>query len=67
MEMSDWLHSQVERHGRVAYYPFRPLALEGGPWQIRRAHDQEIIAEGLTLGVARARCNALNAKELVDG
>lgn len=63
--MSDWLHQQVERHGRVAYYPFKTW--HAARWQIRRAHDQAIIAEGLTLGVARARCNALNAKELVDG
>lgn len=65
MEMSDWLHSQVERHGRVAYYPYK--AMNHVTWEIRSAVDQTVIADGLTLGVARARCNALNAKELVDG
>lgn len=65
MEMSDWLHQQVERHGRVAYYPFK--AMNAARWEIRRAVDQTVIADGLTLGVARAWCNALNAKELADG
>lgn len=65
MEMSDWLHQQIERHGRVAYYPFK--AMNAARWQIRRAVDQTVIADGLTLGVARARCNALNAKVTVDG
>lgn len=60
MEMSDWLHQQIERHGRVAYYPFK--AWHHATWQIRRAHDQATIAEGLTLGVARARCNGLNER-----
>lgn len=60
MEMSDWLHQQIERHGRVAYYPFK--AMNAVTWEIRRAVDQEIIADELTLGVARARCNALNAR-----
>lgn len=60
MEMSDWLHQQIERHGRVAYYPFK--AMNAVTWEIRRAVDQEIIADELTLGVARARSNALNAR-----
>ena len=64
MEMSDWLHAQVERHGRIAYYPFK--AMGAATWEIRRAGDQTVIADGLMLGVARARCNALNAKATVD-
>lgn len=59
MTPAEWLHEQVRRHGRVTYYPEK--AMHETTWSIV-GPGREVVATGLLLGVARARCNRLNQR-----
>lgn len=59
---AEWLHEQMRRHGQIHYYPTK--AMHETTWRIV-GPGGEVVATGLLLGVARARCNALNAKAAV--
>lgn len=59
MTPAEWLHEQTRRYGRVTYYPAK--AMHETTWSIM-GPDREVVATGLLLGVARARCNRMNGQ-----
>lgn len=62
----DWILEQTRRHGHCTHV-FTKLPFYATTYSVLNVQTGETVSDGHSLGVAKARCNALNAKELVDG
>lgn len=61
----DWMLEQTRRHGHCTHV-FTKLPFHASTYSVFNVKTRDVVSDGHSLGVAKARANALNAR-FTDG